>query len=150
MRRLALVATGVAVTMMAGCATAPPVPQWKDPGPAPASPGVTAAAAAVTPSPDAPTPKKGPQAPKRESEAPKRELEPPSDERFLAAVRATLPEVAMDLRNEEITEMGGQACESLAIGTTRRSAAAELAEYGLPEAEARKLVSLARSTLCRT
>jgi hypothetical protein len=74
----------------------------------------------------------------------------PSEKRFLAAVRERLPETAMDLRDEEITEMGGEACDSLAAGAARRSVAAELAEYGLPDPEARKLVALARSTLCRT
>ncbi|MEU4626522.1 DUF732 domain-containing protein [Actinoplanes sp. NPDC023801] len=75
---------------------------------------------------------------------------PPSDERFLAAVRGALPEVALDRRNEEITEMGGEACDSLAAGRARRSVVAELAEYGLPDSDARKLIALARSALCRT
>jgi hypothetical protein len=73
-----------------------------------------------------------------------------SGARFLAAVRGRLPEVTVDMRNEEITEMGGQACASLAAGHPRRAVVSELAEYGLPAADARELVTLARSTLCES
>jgi hypothetical protein len=147
-RRLALVTTGMAVAVMAGCATAPPVPQWKDPGPEPAVTGAVAAPvrSAQPPPGQAPPASREPQASPEQTPGPGAV---PSDERFLAAVRGQLPEMAMDLRSEEITEMGGQACESLAAGTARRSVAAELAEYGVPAADARKLVSLARTTLCR-
>ncbi|MEU8657171.1 DUF732 domain-containing protein [Actinoplanes philippinensis] len=72
----------------------------------------------------------------------------PPDQRFLAAVRGKLPEVTVDLRNEEITEIGGQACASLAAGRPRRAVTAEVAEYGLAAADARALVALARRTLC--
>ncbi|WP_203896126.1 DUF732 domain-containing protein [Actinoplanes xinjiangensis] len=71
-------------------------------------------------------------------------------ERFLAAVRGRLAGATVDLRNEEITRMGGQACASLAAGQPRRAVAAELAEYGLADADARELVALARSTLCES
>ncbi|GIE83036.1 hypothetical protein Aph02nite_89860 [Actinoplanes philippinensis] len=115
---------GAAVAVAAGCASAPPVPRWKDPEPWGASPAVSdavgAPAASVT----------------------------PSDQRFVAAVRGKLPEVTVDLRNEEITEIGGQACASLAAGRPRRAVAAEVAEYGLAAADARALVALARRTLC--
>jgi hypothetical protein len=144
-RRLALATTGVAVAVMAGCATAPPVPQWKDPGPEPASPAVTTAVAAPVRSAQPPPPSPETRATSSGTPGPSAM---PSGERFLAAVRGQLPEMAMDLRNEEITEMGGQACDSLAAGTARRSVAAELSEYGVPAADARKLVALARSTLC--
>ncbi|MFC4072658.1 DUF732 domain-containing protein [Actinoplanes subglobosus] len=75
---------------------------------------------------------------------------PTAGELFVQAVRGQLSQVTMDLRNEEITEMGGQACASLAAGHERKEVAAELGEYGLPDADARELVSLARSTLCRS
>lgn len=71
-----------------------------------------------------------------------------SDERFVAAVRGRLSDATVDLRNEEITEMGGQACAALAAGQPRRAVVEELAGHGLPDAAARELVILARSTLC--
>ncbi|WP_433795738.1 DUF732 domain-containing protein [Actinoplanes sp. CA-252034] len=74
----------------------------------------------------------------------------PADERFLAAVRGQLAEAAVDLRNEEISVIGGQACASLAAGHPRKAVAAEVTEYGLPAAEARQLVGLARRTLCES
>jgi hypothetical protein len=117
--------TGVAVTVLAGCASSPPVPQWVDPLPA-----VSDAAAAP---PSASVDERGLAA---------------SDERFVAAVRGRLSDATVDLRNEEITEMGGQACASLAAGQPRRAVVEELAGQGLPDAAARELVILARSTLC--
>lgn len=71
-----------------------------------------------------------------------------SDERFVAAVRGQLSDATLDLRNEEITEMGGQACAALAAGQPRGEVAEELAGYGLPKAAAREMVILARTTLC--
>jgi hypothetical protein len=123
-----LVAGVVAVAVLAGCASSPPVPQWKDPEPSRAAPAVSDAVAAP----------------------PDGEPLSASGERFVAAVRGQLPEVTVDLRNEEITEMGGQACASLAAGHPRRAVVAELTEYGLPAADARELVTLARSTLCES
>ncbi|WP_430787421.1 DUF732 domain-containing protein [Actinoplanes sp. G11-F43] len=72
----------------------------------------------------------------------------PTDVSFLDSVRGGMPEFAMDLRNEEITEMGGQACASLAAGNPRREVVEELGEYGLADSEARDLIKLARSNLC--
>ncbi|SDT34081.1 hypothetical protein SAMN04489716_3364 [Actinoplanes derwentensis] len=54
----------------------------------------------------------------------------------------------MDLRNEEITEMGGRACDSLEAGNPRRSVVEALGEFGLAKPDARDLITLARSTLC--
>jgi hypothetical protein len=120
-RRLRGLVTGVAVVVLAGCASSPPVPRWVDPEPSGAAPAASDAA-----------------------------MEPlvASDERFVAAVRGQLPEATVDLRNEEITEMGGQACASLAAGRPRRAVVEEVAGRGLPDAAARELVVLARSTLC--
>jgi hypothetical protein len=128
-KRVGLATAGAVVAALAGCASSPPVPQWKDPEPA-----VSDAVAAPEPGPE-PSSVAAVVA---------------SGQRFLDAVRGRLPEVAMDRRNEEITEMGGQACASLAAGHPRRKVAAELGEYGLPDADARELISLARSTLCRS
>ncbi|MEV4276341.1 DUF732 domain-containing protein [Actinoplanes xinjiangensis] len=150
MRRLGFVA-GVAVAVMAGCASSPPVPQWKDPEPSGAVPAVSDALAAPLVEPSAtpdddPVPLSATASPEPSSPA----GVPVADERFLAAVRGRLADATVDLRNEEITRMGGQACASLAAGQPRRAVAAELAEYGLPDAAARELVALARSTLCES
>lgn len=75
--------------------------------------------------------------------------DPGSDERFVAAVRGQLPEVAVDRRPEEIAELGGAACTFLAAGQQRAAAAAELTGYGVTSTDARELVVLARTFLCR-
>ncbi|HWS37116.1 MAG TPA: DUF732 domain-containing protein [Actinoplanes sp.] len=69
---------------------------------------------------------------------------------FLEAVRGRLPEATMDLRNEEIAEMGDRACDSLAAGDPRPAVVAALGDYGLTRPDARELITLARSTLCRS
>jgi hypothetical protein len=150
--RVAVVA-GVVVAVTAGCASSPPVPQWRDPEPSVAAPAVSDAPAVPL---DAPAvgssrmPGAEPGSPPASaSPEPEPAVDgPASDERFLAAVRGELAGATVDLRNEEIAEMGGQACASLAAGLPRRAVAAELTGYGLAEAELRRLVTLARSTLC--
>ncbi|MEU4694653.1 DUF732 domain-containing protein [Actinoplanes sp. NPDC023714] len=69
---------------------------------------------------------------------------------FLAAVRGRLPEMALDMRPEEITDLGDQACAGLAAGQRRAAVAKNLAGYGLSTTDAVEVVSLANSHLCRS
>lgn len=71
-------------------------------------------------------------------------------DRFVAAVQAKLPDVALDRRDEEIEELGRQACAALAAGKKTASVAGELRSLGVTEADAGKLIALAKSTACRT
>jgi hypothetical protein len=158
MRRLALLLTAAAVPVLTACGTAPGVPQWKDGVAMPASPSVTsseaardlpagvaggsaapattaagtAAAATAAPEPSGTTP------PGRAAAAAS----------FADAVRGRLPEVAVDRRPEEITEIGGAACAQLATGQRRGAAVDEVTGYGVADADARELVRLARTFLC--
>jgi hypothetical protein len=67
---------------------------------------------------------------------------------FLAAVQQKLPEVALDRRDEEVEDLGEQACQALATGRSATTAAGEVAEQGVAPADARTLVALARNDLC--
>ena len=126
MRRLGLLGV-VAVPLLAGCGAPAGVPQWKDAKPDGAAPGVTGAAPAslAAAGPDA------------------------AADRFVAAVRTRLPELAVDRRPEEITEMGGEACAGLAAGRLRTAVAEDLQRYGVAGAQAREVVALAQANLCR-
>ena len=70
-------------------------------------------------------------------------------DRFVAAVQRRLPDVALDRRDEEIEDLGRQACASLAAGKTTAAAAARLADLGVGGSDARTLITLARGTACR-
>ncbi|MBO3742539.1 DUF732 domain-containing protein [Actinoplanes flavus] len=144
------------VPLLSGCVGASPVPEWKDPEPIGAAPSVTGPVAAVGSAGTGigPTgPVAAPGSPGAVTGTP-----PETDDgaqavigdEFLDAVRGELPAVAMDRRSEEITELGGQACSSLAAGNDRAEAAAELTESGLEPVDARRLVTLARRTLCQS
>ena len=71
-------------------------------------------------------------------------------DRFVAAVQAKLPDVALDRRDEEIEELGRQACTALAAGKKPASVAGELRSLGVAEADAGKLIALAKNTACRS
>jgi hypothetical protein len=64
-------------------------------------------------------------------------------------VQKKLPEVAVDRRDEEVEDLGEQACESLGAGRSATAAAGEVAEQGVTPADARTLVGLAEDTLCK-
>jgi hypothetical protein len=64
-------------------------------------------------------------------------------ERFVAAVRREMPELALDRRDEEIADLGGQACSSIRSGRGEA-----LTEYGVTAAQARQLRRVARADLC--
>ncbi|AEV83799.1 hypothetical protein ACWT_2642 [Actinoplanes sp. SE50] len=70
---------------------------------------------------------------------------PPADnqDRFVAAVRQELPELAVDRRDEEIADLGSTACAS-AHGQEHD----DLAAYGVSPEQARKLTDVARAALC--
>jgi hypothetical protein len=69
-------------------------------------------------------------------------------DRFVAAVQVRLPDVALDRRDDEIADLGQQACDQLAAGKKTAAVAGSLAEPGVSDADARALVALARDTAC--
>jgi uncharacterized protein DUF732 len=69
-------------------------------------------------------------------------------DRFVAAVRRDLPEVALDRRDEEVEALGEQACAGLRSGKTGAVVAGEIGAEDVAPADARELVTLARSTAC--
>ncbi|WP_203740442.1 hypothetical protein [Actinoplanes cyaneus] len=64
-------------------------------------------------------------------------------DRFVEAVRRQLPELAMDRRDEEIADLGSEACASL-----RTDDQDNLSAYGVTAAQARQLRGVARADLC--
>jgi hypothetical protein len=70
-------------------------------------------------------------------------------DRFVAAVQRKLPEVALDRRDEEVEDLGRQACAALGAGRSATVAAGEVAEQGVAPSDARTLVGLAKDDLCR-
>ncbi|MBB3094190.1 hypothetical protein FHR83_001842 [Actinoplanes campanulatus] len=143
------------VPLLSGCVGASPVPEWKDPQPIGAAPSMTGPVAAVSSAGTGAGPTGAVAAPGSPGVvtglAPQTDggIQAATGGEFLDAVRGELPTVAMDRRAEEITELGGQACSSLAAGNDRAEVAAELSEFGLETADARRLVTLARKKLCR-
>ena len=71
-------------------------------------------------------------------------------DRFVAAVQAKLPDVALDRRDEEVEELGRQACASLAARKKTATVVGELRKLGVDDADARKLIVVAKETACRT
>ena len=69
-------------------------------------------------------------------------------DRFVAAVQKQLPGVALDRRDEEVEALGEQACAGLRAGKTDTAVAGEIGAADVAPADARKLVTLARSTAC--
>ncbi|MFD0524880.1 DUF732 domain-containing protein [Paractinoplanes durhamensis] len=74
----------------------------------------------------------------------------PGLDRFVAAVQKQLPEVALDRRDEEVEQLGQQACDALAAGRKATAVAGELSEQGVTSTDAGKLVALAGSTMCES
>jgi len=71
-------------------------------------------------------------------------------DRFVAAVQAKLPGVALDRRDEEVEELGRQACASLAAGKKTATVIGDLRNLGIGEADARELMVVAKKTACPT
>ncbi|WP_433385344.1 DUF732 domain-containing protein [Actinoplanes sp. CA-142083] len=69
-------------------------------------------------------------------------------DRFVAAVQRQLPAVAVDRRDEEVEDLGVQACQGLEAGERDAVVAGVISEQGVDLGDARKLVALARSTAC--
>lgn len=155
MKRRGLLVAVTAVSVLAGCGTAPDVPQWKDGVALPASPSVIdsepapAGVAAGSPAATVPT-ASNPAEPTGAAEpSPPATMDAPRlPAEFAAAVRGRLPEVAVDRRPEEITEIGDAACAELVSGQRRGTAVSTVVGYGVSSAEARELVRLARAHLC--
>ncbi|MEU4561998.1 DUF732 domain-containing protein [Actinoplanes sp. NPDC023936] len=121
MNRIGLLLITATVPVIAGCGTAPPVPEWKNPPPDAAPPSSWPAPAGAVASPAAD---------------------------FVAAVRDRLPELAIDRRPEEITELGDRACAGLAAGTRRPAVVKSLSRYGVSGPDATTLVTLAGAHHC--
>jgi hypothetical protein len=152
-KRVGLLLAAAIVPVIAGCGTAPRVPEWNAGG-APPSPAASALSPApVSPSPTTASPTTpSPSAPASADAAATwpapAAVAPSPSAGFVAAVRGRLPQVALDLRPEEITELGDQACAGLAAGERRVTVAKGLSGYGLSAPEATALVALAGSHLC--
>jgi hypothetical protein len=67
---------------------------------------------------------------------------------FVAAVQRELPDVALDRRDEEVEDLGQEACQGLAAGKKDAVVAGEISAEGVAPPDARKLVTLARTTAC--
>ena len=142
-----LATTAVLLLALTGCADGDPalapgrvvtsVPPESAPPPETAAPSPT--------HPEAAAP--GPTHPKT---APTRADAGSGLDRFVAAVQAKLPDVALDRRDEEVEELGQQACTSLAAGKKPATVAGELRGLGVGEADARELIVLAKDTACRS
>jgi Protein of unknown function (DUF732) len=149
--RIATVAAVTVLFAVAGCDHAPPTPAAQQEPAATAVPleAATESPAATVPSPSASSPA-----------APKHTRKPPADvdagsgsaglDRFVAAVQQKLPDLALDRRDEEVEDLGEQACDALNGGRGATAAAAAVADEGVAPAEARILVGLAKSDLCRS
>jgi hypothetical protein len=148
-----LAAIGVLLAGLSGCSDRPPA--------------TTAAPAASVASAETPVPQETSAQPAAASPRPRRTSPAPAArptrtadraaeagsgnaglDQFVAAVQQRLPAVAMDRRDEEVEELGEQACDSLAAGQTATAAAGEISDQGVELGDARKLVALARSTAC--
>jgi hypothetical protein len=77
------------------------------------------------------------------------ETEPKSIGRFVTAVQRQMPQFVVDRRDDEVAEIGEQACRSLAAGRRSTAVADEITGYGVAAKDARELVALARDTACR-
>ena len=69
-------------------------------------------------------------------------------DRFVAAVQRQLPDVALDRRDEEVEALGEEACAGLKAGKSDTAVAGALGGADVAPADARRLVTLARSTAC--
>ena len=151
--RIATVGSVTALLALAGCDHAPSRPAAQPEAAATAVPPE-----AVTESP-APLASPRPSAPISASAAP-RAAKPPAGvdagtgsaglDRFVAAVQQKLPDVALDRRDEEVEDLGRQACGALGDGHSATAAAGEVTAGGVTPADARTLVGLATQTLCRS
>jgi hypothetical protein len=63
-------------------------------------------------------------------------------------VQRQLPAIALDRRDEEVESLGVQACQGLAAGEKDAVVAGVISEQGVALGDARKLVTLARTTAC--
>jgi hypothetical protein len=64
------------------------------------------------------------------------------------AVQRQLPAVAVDRRDVEVEALGVQACQGLSSGAKDAVVAGVISEQGVALGDARKLVTLARTTAC--
>jgi hypothetical protein len=144
--RIATIAAVTVLFALAGCDHAPPRPATE---PVPAATAVPKETATESPAASLPSPAlSSPAAAK-----------PPVDvdagsgsaglDRFVAAVRRKLPDVVLDRRDEEVEDLGKQACDAFKGGRSATAVARAVAGEGVAPADARTLVGLARTDLCR-
>jgi len=151
MTRIGLLAGIVVLLATAACgsparttAASPPVaPAGSVLNPVPERTTTSAQAAAPRPRHTSPAPRTAAPAPATDAGSGNAGLD-----RFVAAVQRQLPDVALDRRDEEVEALGEQACAGLRAGKTDTAVAGEIGEQEVAPADARKLVTLARSTAC--
>jgi hypothetical protein len=136
------------VVVLAGCSAEKP-PVAVPPAAVPASTDV------ASPSPDAtaavPTrTATQPPAAATTAPAPKAPPEPPQWDRFVASVQRELPALAVDRREEEVAALGELVCSARAAGKRTATVVAEIEDAGVTEADARRLLTIAEDTACRT
>ncbi|MEU4218364.1 DUF732 domain-containing protein [Actinoplanes sp. NPDC026623] len=152
-----LVAT-VLLVALSGCGddagTGPatvPAPATSSDAPTPAAPVVaagrhTAPAATGTPRTEPPAEPRSEPRSGRRAGSPRVVALGPSG--FVAAVQDRLPDLAVDHRDDEIAEIAGEACTSLAAGEGARTVVAGTERFGTDEATAHKLIKLAIDNVC--
>ena len=154
MRRQWMPAAAV-VLILTGCSggdpeAAPTVPSVPGPSSAPAPQTPTTAAATATAATGA-APSATPSRSRTRRPSPAGGGGPAA---FVAVVRARVPEVALDRRDEEISAIAGLACTSLKKGEDADTVVAVTRSLGTADAEAtdeataRELVKLAIDTVC--
>ncbi|MEU7901251.1 DUF732 domain-containing protein [Actinoplanes sp. NPDC049118] len=153
-----LVAT-VLLVALSGCGddadTKPatvPAPAISSEAPAPSAPAVAAGRTAAAPTATA-APRSGsqpatPPGPRSGHRAAKPRTVATGTSGFVAAVQNRLPEVAVDHRDEEIAEIAGQACTSLAAGEGAGTIVAGTERFGTDEETAHKLIKMAIDNVC--
>jgi hypothetical protein len=133
------------VLAAAGCSSS----TEKSTAPSPAGRVVSPVPQATTTQPPAVAPTVTKTAALGRPQARKTTTAPPSIDRFVAAVQRQMPQFVVDRRDDEVAELGEEACRSLAAGKRDTAVASEITEYGVAASDARHLVTLARANACQ-
>ncbi|GAA3919080.1 DUF732 domain-containing protein [Actinoplanes auranticolor] len=67
---------------------------------------------------------------------------------FVAVVQRTMPDLALDRREDELATLAQRACAALAAGRSPAAVVAEVRAFGTDRAGARQLIKLAVDTVC--
>jgi hypothetical protein len=149
--RIATIASVTVLFALAGCGHAPAAPVAER---EPAATAVPLGTATESPGPSlSPAPSATATTSTRPASKKKATVDAGSGnvglDRFVAAVQQRLPEVALDRRDEEVEDLGEQACDALGDGHSTTAAVSAISEQGVAAADARTLVGLAKKDLCR-